>query len=116
VWLTFVFEEDTALCDNDRHVSIDEAVTLVISQGDCDVCITNALRQWHAKYSGRFSCRDCQLGSEFANLAVVPFSSDLSVVFLLNFLHHDASSRFDGGDGAGAVDGWIGAGAPRCDG
>ena len=39
-----------------------------------------------------------------------PFSSSFSVVFL-NFFHHDASSRLEGGELGGCV--FTGVGAPR---
>lgn len=54
-------------------------------------------------YSGSIAARRVPLDD------VSPFSSVFSVVFL-NFFHHDANSRLEGGE---AADG-EGAGAPRC--
>ena len=42
-------------------------------------------------------CDHCSIGNRFRRIAISPFSSSL-LAFFLKVFHHDARSRFEGGD------------------
>ena len=46
---TLVLEENPTLGDNDGNVAINEALALVVGQGNCDISVLNADVEWNAK-------------------------------------------------------------------
>jgi hypothetical protein len=46
---TLVFEENTTLRDNDWHIAINEALALVVGQGNGDIGVLDADVEWNAK-------------------------------------------------------------------
>lgn len=46
---TLIFQENSTLCDNDRHVPVNEALTLVVGQGNCNIGVFDADVEWNTK-------------------------------------------------------------------
>jgi hypothetical protein len=44
-----IFEENTTLGDNNRHIAINEALALIVGQGNCDIGVLDADVEWDAK-------------------------------------------------------------------
>lgn len=45
--LTLLLQEDTTLCDDNGHIAVDEALTLVIGEGNGNVRIFDADVEWN---------------------------------------------------------------------
>jgi hypothetical protein len=47
--LTLLFKKHSTFGDNDRHIAVDEAFAILVLQGNCHVCISDAVGERNTK-------------------------------------------------------------------
>lgn len=58
---TFFFQKDTTLRHDDRHISVDEILPVLIGEGDRDISVLDTFIQRHTEDPSRGFCFTSQL-------------------------------------------------------
>jgi hypothetical protein len=109
--ITLLLEEHAALCDDDGHIAVYVAFTMLVEEGYGDVGVGYALDEWYAKdaWDYRVFCVKCVSGGMGAQptRAGLPRSSSFLAARLLKVLHHEVKSRrAEAGSDAAMEAGW----------